>query len=636
VGNSYKKLRPASEWYHYKDYIPKECFSGVTKVRNKARAKVLGKDYYKLDKTEKTKAWRNYRAKIWRQICNKARDSDPLVKDVHQAALKRKQEGSGYSAKSQKILKQGFNDWAELIKDPKIKRFCEGFLGLDALSRPLLNPSMADFWFGSYRSLAERTDLADLIARKLEGRVKLVKVLEKVLTVEHPLALGEVVKFDGIDAAEELTDNREYVGKKYGVSSNTRLIFQLLNAKNSDGSHKFLNFIIYGGMRSGKTVAILMWLIDQCYSIPKTRVGVLVRTYKSAGSGAKQIFQDYMEDVGLWESNRWREQAKTYTFDNGSTVEFWSGDKIKGSAGVEKDYWFYNEADLLDYEFCLATLGRATKGTILDFNPRGKFRLYLDMLRNKDVYNLGILKELTYEGNEFLTETQIKQIEVLKINPDRWEIMGKGKFGDYRNMIYPDWQIIPTTIVKKREVHIPHGATFIAYGLDFGGYQNGESKMAMVGLYRFTDAYGNQQFLADEELYADYMPVDELVPFCKALKFPGQIICDAADQTAFEILQKAGLPVLKASKGSNSISPQIKYIQDQRISVTERSVNLIAERDEYYWKRDANGVILPVPAKSRDDLLDALRYVMYWTMARNSVNKTVYRQRQRYSIAGYK
>jgi len=51
-------------------------------------------------------------------------------------------------------------------------------------------------------------------------------------------------------------------------------------------------------------------------------------------------------------------------------------------------------------------------------------------------------------------------------------------------------------------------------------------------------------------------------------------------------------------------------IQDQRISVTKRSTNLIKEYRNYLWKEDKDGKILNVPEDMFNHCMDAVRYGM--------------------------
>ena len=49
-------------------------------------------------------------------------------------------------------------------------------------------------------------------------------------------------------------------------------------------------------------------------------------------------------------------------------------------------------------------------------------------------------------------------------------------------------------------------------------------------------------------------------------------------------------------------------MQDQKISVTKRSVNVIREYRNYLWKTDKNGKIINEPEHQFSHSMDAIRY----------------------------
>ena len=59
-----------------------------------------------------------------------------------------------------------------------------------------------------------------------------------------------------------------------------------------------------------------------------------------------------------------------------------------------------------------------------------------------------------------------------------------------------------------------------------------------------------------------------------------------------------------------SVSQGIQYVQDQRISVTKRSINLIKEYKNYLWKVDKDGKIINTPESGWDHQCDAVRYAL--------------------------
>jgi phage terminase large subunit len=51
-------------------------------------------------------------------------------------------------------------------------------------------------------------------------------------------------------------------------------------------------------------------------------------------------------------------------------------------------------------------------------------------------------------------------------------------------------------------------------------------------------------------------------------------------------------------------------VQDQRISVTKRSVNLIKEYRNYLWEIDKNGKVINESSPINNHSMDALRYAI--------------------------
>jgi len=67
--------------------------------------------------------------------------------------------------------------------------------------------------------------------------------------------------------------------------------------------------------------------------------------------------------------------------------------------------------------------------------------------------------------------------------------------------------------------------------------------------------------------------------------------------------------IIGAEKGRDSVANGIQIVQDQKISVTKRSVNIIKEYRNYLWKTDPKtGEILNEPEHEFSHSLDAIRY----------------------------
>ena len=143
--------------------------------------------------------------------------------------------------------------------------------------------------------------------------------------------------------------------------------------------------------------------------------------------------------------------------------------------------------------------------------------------------------------------------------------------------IYNNWQIID---------EIPFGARLERYGLDFG-YTNDPS--VIVALY-----YYNGGYIVDEILFQKGMSnkqlADTLLNQKKALT-----IADAAEPKSIDEIRSYGVNIQPANKGQGSVLQGIQAVQNQDISITKRSINVIKEYRNYLWQTDKDGRIINEP-----------------------------------------
>jgi phage terminase large subunit len=156
--------------------------------------------------------------------------------------------------------------------------------------------------------------------------------------------------------------------------------------------------------------------------------------------------------------------------------------------------------------------------------------------------------------------------------------------------IYKEWQVIDEVPFEARRERI---------GLDFG-YTNDPT--AIVGIY-----YYNGGYILDEICYQKGMSnkqiADTLLPYASDLT-----IADSAEPKSIDEIKFHGINIQPAEKGQGSVLQGIQFIQDQKISVTKRSANIIKEYGCYLWKVDRNDVVINVPEGGLDHTLDAIRY----------------------------
>ena len=68
--------------------------------------------------------------------------------------------------------------------------------------------------------------------------------------------------------------------------------------------------------------------------------------------------------------------------------------------------------------------------------------------------------------------------------------------------------------------------------------------------------------------------------------------------------------IIGSKKGQGSVLQGIQFVQDQTISVTKRSVNIIKAYRNYLWETDKEGKIINTPSHLFSDAMDAIRYAI--------------------------
>ena len=66
--------------------------------------------------------------------------------------------------------------------------------------------------------------------------------------------------------------------------------------------------------------------------------------------------------------------------------------------------------------------------------------------------------------------------------------------------------------------------------------------------------------------------------------------------------------MLPATKGAGSVNQGIQYLQEQQISITRRSINLLKEYSKYSWLTDRDGNPTQKPMDLYNHAMDAARY----------------------------
>ena len=345
-----------------------------------------------------------------------------------------------------------------------------------------------------------------------------------------------------------------------------------------------------GGTSASKTISILIYLIAKAQEDKKpTLTSVVSESFPHLRRGATRDFLNIMKDHKYFKDKLWNKSESIYKFETGSKIEFFSADQPDKLRGGRRDRLFLNEANNIPFDAFEQLEVRTKDFIFLDWNPTSEFWYYTEVkpLRN-DVEEL----VLTYKDNEALSQNIVDSIEARKNRRGWWLVYGLGQLGEVEGKIYKDWQIID---------EIPHEARLERRGLDFG-YSNDPT--AIVDIYKY-----NGGFIFDEITFQKGLSNRQIADILKNC-LSTLTIADSAEPKSIDEIKSYGVDIIGAEKGQGSVNQGIQFVQDQRCSITKRSINIIKAYRNYLWEIDKNGAILNVPNHAFSDAMDAVRYGM--------------------------
>lgn len=349
---------------------------------------------------------------------------------------------------------------------------------------------------------------------------------------------------------------------------------------------------VQGGTSASKTISILLVLI--AYSQTKQEknklVSVVSESIPHLKRGAIRDFKNIMQAHHYWKDDRWNATDSIYTFETGNQMEFFSADNSDKLRGGRRDVLFINEANNVTLDAFDQLEVRTREFCFLDWNPTNEYWFYSDVLPvREDVDHIII----TYKDNEALEQSIIDSIEARKNRKGWYQVYGEGQLGEVEGKIYRGW-------VDNLD-EIPDEARYIRTGLDFG-YSNDPT--TIVDIYEWNGAYvldevAFQKGLSNKQI-ADTLLSDES-------RF---VIADSAEPKSIDDIRLHGVRIAPSKKGKDSVSNGIQLVQEQKIFVTKRSVNVIKEYRNYLWETDKDGRILNIPEHTFSHSMDAIRYAI--------------------------
>lgn len=349
---------------------------------------------------------------------------------------------------------------------------------------------------------------------------------------------------------------------------------------------------IQGGTSASKTVSIVLHLISLAQSDhTPTLTSIVSESLPHLRRGAMKDFLDIMKEHNYYQDSRW--VNFTYTFETGSRIEFFSVDQPSKVRGPRRDRLFINEANNVPLETFEQLEVRTKEFVIMDWNPTNEFWFYTDIkTKRTDVEHI----ILTYLDNEALSLDIKASIEQRKERKSWWQVYGLGQLGEVEGKIYKGWQ----TDLEA----VPFEAKLMRRGLDFGYSQD---PTALVDIYGYNGGY-----ILDEVLYQNGLLNPQIAGAVLNQAEQVLVVGDSSEPKSIDEIRTYGVSIVGADKGPGSIRNGIQIVQDMRISVTARSVNLIKEYRNYLWATDKDGKFISPnePEGGLDHALDAARYAL--------------------------
>ena len=380
-----------------------------------------------------------------------------------------------------------------------------------------------------------------------------------------------------------------------------------------------------GGTRSSKTYSILQTFIiaivqEVNLGKPATINSVVSESMPHLQRGAIRDFKQIMDSEGIWEDARWNETQHTYTWANGSILEFFSVDNAGKVHGSARDRLFINECQNISYEIARQLFVRTRGQIVLDYNPTHSFWLNEIIEPKKNCITI----HSTYKDNDYLSPEQIQEIEDNKSDKNWWKVYGEGKVGTLDGLIY-DFELCDSLPVYKDE----HGNRMLLgggiddhlveiQGLDFGFTNDPTARVQVIADPRKKIAWVRQR------CYKTHMQNRHII---EDLRDDGvdrrtEIYADCAEPKSIADIKDGGFNIIPCDKDapvkSDKLKFQLQWMQGWKLYVTKDSIDLIKEFRNYVWAKDRDGNPLNEPIDKWNHLLDALRYALWTRFGKNA------------------
>jgi phage terminase large subunit len=353
--------------------------------------------------------------------------------------------------------------------------------------------------------------------------------------------------------------------------------------------------IVRGGTSAGKTICILLILIDYAIRNPNKEISVVSESIPHLRRGALKDFLSILKSLNRYKERQYNRSTLKYEFTNGSYIEFFSTDQPDKLRGARRTDLYINECNNVSFDAYQQLVVRTSGIIWMDYNPTMLFWVDKELKGTKGTDFI----TLTYKDNDSLPQSIIDEIEKAKHKAKTssywsnwWKVYGLGQVGSLEGVCIPDWQEIDA---------IPDDARLLCGGMDFG-YSIDPS--SYVRLYKWNDSY-----IFDEVIFNKGLLNSDISRLLKQQDVTETIYADSAEPKSIAELNSYGHKIFPVTKGRDSIVYGINLINQNKVYVSARSKYLIKELQGYVWMKDKSGNQLQKP-QGADHCIDAMRYAL--------------------------
>ena len=380
-------------------------------------------------------------------------------------------------------------------------------------------------------------------------------------------------------------------------------------------------FVVSGGQGSGKTISILMLIIDYASRNEKKKISIISSELSKMKKTVIKDFLDIMRDWNMINLGRWNISENTFTFNNGTFIDFLGLDVHDVGKGMRRDLVYFNEANKLKLEAYRQVASRS-KLNIIDFNPDSYFWGH-DLISDNNFINT------TFRENEYLPKSEVNAIldyynkgynEDGTIKNEYWanvwRVYGLGEIGSIEGRIFTHFQKITYNDYLTKPFKT-------VYAIDFG---KNDPTAIIEGKFdrAFNNLYVNElNYASENQIMMNLSDFDKqklnsepnggvVVYLLTKLGVPKDafLVCDSARPDHILTLRRFGWEYAYGiDKPKGSIMHGISQLQATNVFYTENSNNLDFEYQNYRYKKDRLGVIDDEAEDDNNHLMDALRYL---------------------------